>query len=118
MNGKLKEMVDKGGAVAGWVKVASIIGAGVVACVLIWNQVGTNTADIEQLNRYQKNHYGLIQELDKNQIKTDGRINVLEIDSKRKDEMNQKMMDTLNALNVSIEKLNTTVEMIQKQNQK
>ncbi|MGY3913649.1 hypothetical protein ACW5XW_23960 [Aeromonas piscicola] len=116
MNDKIKEVLEQGSNIGGWVKTGTLIGAGIVACVLIWNQVGTNTADIEKLNRFQSNHYGLIQGLDKNQIKIDGRVNVLESDSKRQDELNSKMMETLNTLNISIERLNTTIDLLQRSN--
>ena len=82
----------------------SIISAGAIA----YNKIG-------ELERYSSNHYSLINKQEKEIIRLDGRVMVIETNDHRQDQLNEKMMVTLQVLNESIVRLNVTMDMLEKQ---
>lgn len=108
MKDQLRNAVSMGSGVAGWIK----------ATAIVMTFIGTMFIAYQRLNSVDEttiNHTSQIQNLRENAIKYDSRIQILENDSKRQDQFNVKMMETLNSLNISIERLNTTIELLQKQ---
>lgn len=108
MKDQLSNAVGMGSGVVGWIK----------ATVIIVTFIGTISVAYQRLNSVEAstmNHTSQIQVLREGAIKHDSRIQILENDSDRQDQFNDKMMATLNNLNVAIERLNTTIELLQKQ---
>lgn len=108
MKTQLMSAVSMGSGIAGWVK-ATAIAMTLVGTIFVSHQ-RLNSVDIASTI-----HSEQIQDLRESAIKYDSRIQILENDRDRQDKFNDKMMETLNSLNISIERLNTTIELLQKQ---
>lgn len=107
MKTQLTTIMGAGSSVAGWLKAIALIFTFISAMAVAYSKLGE--VEIDTVNNTSQ-----IQTLRENSIKHDSRIQILENDRVRQDAFNEKMMATLNNLNLSLERLNTTMDMMQK----